>query len=153
MKPTQLLALSALSLLAMSHSCKKEAETTCPAQTIDTTTVTGWDYNTACFGPAYAGQAQTYVINSVAELQALNKCATAPTIDFTRYTLLVGKSATSACSFVQSQRFTQQTCDAYTYQVKIADAPCQKPNELIYCVLVPKLPAGAQVTFDVQPAR
>jgi len=150
MKMKQLLALAAGTLLLL-NSCKKDeaAQEDCPVLAVDTMAVTGWDASPYCFAtPVDGGKYQTYVINSAAELQALNHCTTAPTIDFARYTLLIGKTKTAACSSVKTQRVVR-SCARYTFEVALAAGACQASTEVLYYTLVPKLAAGEQVTFDV----
>ena len=151
MKTTYFLSLAAGSLLLLG-SCKKEES--CPAQAVATTGVAGWDASAYCFATPIAniGQAQTYVINSASELAALNHCQVVPTIDFARYTLLVGKTKTAACSSVAAQRVTRG-CARYTYQVELTAGVCQAVSEVLYYTLVPKLAAGETVAFEVAPPR
>lgn len=150
MKMKQVLTLVAGSLLLLS-SCKKEdvAQEDCAALTVETTAVTGWAASPYCFAtPVAGGQYQTYVVNSTAELQALNHCSTTPAIDFARYTLLVGKTKTAACSSVKTQQVVRR-CAQYTFRVTLAAGACQASTEVLYYVLIPKLATGAQVAFDV----
>lgn len=149
MKMKCLLPLAAGTLLLL-NSCKKEdVQTDCAAQTVETTAVTGWDASPYCFAtPVEGGQYQTYVINSAAELQALNHCTTTPTIDFARYTLLAGKTKTAACSSVKTQRVVRR-CAQYTFEVELVAGACQASTEVLYYTLVPKLAAGEPVTISV----
>lgn len=150
MHALRLLSLAAVSTLAMSFSCRKEEEPPCPEGEVTTTAVAGWSYSPYCFAtPIGNGPAQSYVINSDADLQALNHCTTAPTIDFNRYTLLAGKTQLPYCGSVGSQQVTRVCGAGYTYHVKLAAGLCQASTEVMYCVLVPKLPAGTAVAFDV----
>jgi hypothetical protein len=147
MKINYLLGLAAGGLLLLG-SCKKAAD--CPVLAVTTTDVTGWSASAYCFATPIAdiGQAQTYIINSASELQALNHCAVVPTIDFARYTLLIGKTKTAACSSVKAQQVTS-SCGKYTYKVALSAGLCQAVSEVLYYTLVPKLAASAQVVFDV----
>ena len=152
MKAKYLLTL-ATSLLLL-NSCKDdEALEDCPVLDVATASVTGWDASPYCFAtPVDGGQYQTYVINSAAELQALNHCTTTPTIDFARYTLLAGKTKTAACSSVKTQRVVR-SCAKYTFEVELVAGPCQAPTEVLYYTLVPKLSAGEQVAIEVTLPR
>jgi hypothetical protein len=152
MKMKQLLALATGLLLL--NSCKEDdAPQDCPVLTVATTEVTGWDASPYCFAtPVAGGQYQTYVINSAAELQALNHCTTTPTIDFARYTLLAGKTKTAACSSVKTQRVVR-SCAQYTFEVELAAGACQASTEVLYYALVPKLGASEQVTISVTLPR
>jgi hypothetical protein len=153
MKIKQLLALAASTLLLT--SCKKadSPPESCAVSVVETAAVTGWDASPYCFAtPVAGGQYQTYVINSAAELQALNHCTTTPTIDFDRYTLLAGKTKTAACSSVKTQRVVRR-CAQYTFEVVLAAGLCQASTEVLYYTLVPKLAAGEQVTSSVTLPR
>lgn len=151
MNTPRLLVLAAIGALATSFSCKQTDEAPCPEGPVTVLPLTNWNYSPYCFAtPVVGAQAQTYVINSAADLQALNHCTTAPTIDFSRYTLLAGKTKTASCSSVASQQLTQTCATGYTYRVKLAAGLCQASTEVMYCVLVPKIPAGTAVVFDVQ---
>ncbi len=146
----QLLPLAAGTLLLLA-SCQKEdlPQEACTVQPVETTAVTGWEASPYCFAtPVDGGKYQAYVINSATELQALNHCTTTPSIDFSRYTLLVGKTRTAACSSVQSQQVVR-SCAQYTVKVTLAAGLCQASTEVLYYTLVPKLPADAKVAFDV----
>lgn len=150
MSMKQLLVLAASSLLLL-NGCQKHdlPPDDCTAQSVETTEVAGWNASPYCVAtPVAVGQYQTYIINSAAELQALNHCTTTPSIDFARYTLLVGKTKTPACSFVKTQQVVR-SCAQYTYKVTLAAGLCQASTEVLYYTLVPKLAAGAQVTFTV----
>ena len=153
MKMKPLLALAASGLLLLT-GCKDDAAVAdCPVLDVETASVTGWDASPYCFAsPVEGAQYQTYVVNSAAELQALNHCTTTPTIDFARYTLLAGKTKTAACSFVKTQRVVRR-CATYTFEVELGAAPCQASTEVLYYTLVPKLAAGEQVTISVTLPR
>jgi hypothetical protein len=153
MKMKPLLALAAGSLLLL-NSCKENATPEdCAVLPVATADVTDWDANPYCLAtPVAGGQYQTYVINSAAELQALNHCNTAPTIDFARYTLLAGKTKTAACSSVKTQRVVR-SCAQYTFEVALAAGACQASTEVLYYTLVPKLAAGEQVAFNITLPR
>lgn len=154
MKTKRLLVLAAGALLLL-NSCKKEdlPQDACPVLAVAAAAVTGWEASPYCFAtPVAGGQYQTYVINSAAELQALNHCTTTPTIDFARYTLLAGKTKTAACSSVESQRVVR-SCAQYTFEVVLAAGACQASTEVLYYTLVPKLAAGEQVTISVTLPR
>jgi hypothetical protein len=154
MKLNQLFALAVGGLLLL-NSCKKEdaVQEDCPVLPVEAIDLVGWDASPYCFAtPVAGGQYQTYVINSAAELQTLNHCTTAPTIDFARYTLLIGKTKTAACSSVKTQRVMRR-CAQYTFEVELAAGLCQASTEVLYYTLVPKLAAGEQVTISVTLPR
>lgn len=152
MKMKPLLALAAGGLLLA--GCKDDLpQEDCPVLAVATTEVAGWEASPYCFAtPVAGGQYQTYVINSAAELQALNHCTTTPTIDFARYTLLAGKTKTAACSSVKTQRVVR-SCAHYTFEVELAAGACQASTEVLYYTLVPKLAAGEQVAISVTLPR
>jgi len=153
MKMKPLLALAAAGLLLLA-GCKDDLpQEDCPVANVETASATGWDASPYCFAtPVEGGQYQTYVVNSAAELQALNHCTTAPTIDFARYTLLAGKTKTAACSSVKTQRVVRR-CAQYTFEVELVAGACQASTEVLYYTLVPKLAAGEQVTIKVALPR
>jgi len=151
MKVSQLIALTAISLLAMSNSCKKEEGLPSPCETsllTDTAQITGLN---SCIAEPIpnAGQSLEYVVNSAADYQALFSCTTPPVVDFTTHTLLAGKTRTASCSHVLSQQVAL-TCTGYTYTVKLEAGVCAAVTNVVYYVLVPKIPSGTKVNFDVQ---
>ncbi|GAB3635564.1 hypothetical protein GCM10027422_11540 [Hymenobacter arcticus] len=150
-----LLALAAGSLLLFG-GCKKDEATPqdCSTLAVATTDVMGWMASPYCFATPVANVSltQSYVVNSASELQALNHCAVVPTIDFARYTLLIGKTKTAACSSVKAQQVTR-SCAQYTYKIELAAGLCQASTEVLYYTLVPKLAAEANVVFDVVPPK
>lgn len=150
MRALQLLALAATSLLAMSNTCKKDENIRpCPAAT-DVAIVQIAGLNACITEPIpNVGQSYEYIVNSAADYQALFACTTPPAVDFTTHTLLAGKTKTASCSHVLSQQLTQ-TCTGYTYQVKLEAGLCQAVTNVVYYTLVPKIPSGAKVDFDVQ---
>jgi hypothetical protein len=153
MRMKQILALATSTLLLLNSCKKEEAPTDCAEQAVETTAVAGWDASPYCFAlPVDGGQYQTYVINSAAEWQVLNHCTTVPTVDFARYTLLVGKTRTAACSSVKTQRVVRR-CAQYTFEVALAAGACQASTEVLYYTLVPKLAADAQVAISVTLPR
>lgn len=156
MQLRRLLALAALSFLAMSNSCKKEDDVVPCNASADVTTfqLTGLTARITEPVPT-VGQTNDYVINSAAEYRALFAGKKLPAVDFTTYTLLAGKTRTACASHVASQQVVQ-TCTGYTYAVKLAAdasaAAVASPAaaNVVYYVLVPRLPLGAQVKFAVE---
>jgi hypothetical protein len=150
MRFIQVLALVAGSLLTMSNSCKKEDDAQpCPGATaVKTAQVPGL---TACITEPIpnTGQSNSYVINSAAEYQELFACTPPPPVDFMTHTLLAGKTRLASCGHVVGQEVAQ-TCTGYTYTVHLEAGLCQAVTNVVYYVLVPKIPSGAKVTFDVQ---
>ncbi|RZK98194.1 MAG: hypothetical protein EOO62_26860 [Hymenobacter sp.] len=148
-----LLTLAAGSLLLLG-SCSKEEVLPqgCPIQEVPTTAITGWDASPYCFATPVADMSltQSYVVNSASELQAFNHCSSVPNIDFARYTLLIGKTKTAACSSVKTQLVTR-SCIQYTYKVELAAGLCQASTEVLYYALVPKVADGEKVVFEVVP--
>lgn len=146
-----LLTLATGSFLLLS-SCQREdvLPEGCPIQDVPTTAITGWDVSPYCFATPVTNVSltQSYVVNSAGELQVLNHCASVPDIDFTRYTLLIGKTKTAACSNVKAQLVTR-SCAQYIYRVELAAGLCQATTEVIYYTLVPKIAAADKVVFDV----
>ncbi|QKG54417.1 hypothetical protein [Hymenobacter sp. BRD67] len=134
MKVRQLLALTSLSLLTMSNSCKKEDDVVPCNASADVTTaqVAGLQLNIIEPVPN-VGQTNEYIINSKAEYQALFACKKLPAIDFTTHTLLAGKTRTPAGCHLLAQQVTQ-TCTGYVYTVKLAsDGAAPLPMLCITC--------------------
>lgn len=156
MQLRRLLALAALSFLAMSNSCKKDDDVVPCNASADVTTfqITGLAARITEPVPQ-VGQTHQYVINSAAEYRALFAGKKLPPVDFTTYTLLAGKTRTAGPCRVASQ-LVAQTCAGYTYAVKLAPgvAPAgatpASPANVVYYVLVPRLAPGAQVEFAVE---
>jgi len=146
----QLLALAALSLLTMSNSCKKEDDPT-PCTTSADVPSSQLDGFTATIAEPLpnVGQSNEYVVNSAAEYRALFTGSKLPVVDFATHTLLAGKTRTPNCSHVLTQQVTQ-ACTGYTYRVRLAAGPCAMPTNVVYYVIIPKMPATAKVSFDVQ---
>ena len=145
----RLLALAALSLLGMSNSCKKEDLAPCNASA-DVTLTPLLGLKAGISEPVpYVGQTNEYVINSAAEYQELFNTKKLPLVDFTRHTLLAGKTRTASSYHLLAQQVVQ-TCTGFTYAVQLAPNTAPKAGSVVYCVLVPKLPQGAKVAFDVQ---
>ena len=144
-------ALTAISLLTMSNSCHKEdEESPCPNLEITTSQVAGLGHNPGCYieTPPLPGQFKNHVINSAAEYNALFNCPPPP-IDFDTNTLLIGKTVTTSGNSIKSQQ-VQQACNTYTYTVEIQKGLTAVVQPTVYHALVPKLPAGAQVNFDIR---
>lgn len=151
MRTLHIAALAAISLLTMSNACHKEdEESPCPQLEITTAQVAGLGHNPGCYSesPPLPGQFKNHVINSAAEYNALFSCPPPP-IDFSTYTLLIGKTVTTSGNSIKSQQ-VQQACNAYTYTVEIQQGLTAVVQTTVYHALVPKLPAGAQVNFDVR---
>ena len=151
MKASHVLSLAALSLLTMSNSCRKDEDVVPCATTLavlETATVPGLKATITEPIPVL-NQSNGYVVNSEAEYRALFGGARLLPVDFSAYTLLAGKTRTATGSTVVAQLVTQ-TCNSYKYTVKLTAAERTKPTNVTYYVLVPKLPAGAKVVFDVQ---
>ncbi|MVN76510.1 hypothetical protein GO988_09260 [Hymenobacter sp. HMF4947] len=149
MKVNQYLMLAALSLLAMSNSCKKEEEITpCTAATeVETAQITSLK-PTITEPVPYVGQTNEYIINSAAEYQEVF-AGILPPVDFTNYTLLAGKTRLPSRGHVLAQQVVQ-TCLGYTYTVQLeADAQPVAAN-VVYYVLVPKIGPGTKVVFDIK---
>lgn len=145
------MGLAALSMLAMSNSCKKEEAGPVPCaatSNVETTQIAGLNAYIAEPIPN-AGQSLEYVVNSAEDYQALFAGATPPPVDFGAYTLLAGKTRTASCSHLLAQQVAH-TCTGYTYTVRLEAGLCAAATNVAYYVLVPKLPAGASVTFDVR---
>ncbi|MGI4737693.1 MAG: hypothetical protein ACRYG7_21200 [Janthinobacterium lividum] len=151
MRTPHVAALAALSLLTMSNACHKEtAESPCPSLEITTAQVAGLGNNPNCYSetPPPPGQFKNHVINSAAEYNALFNCPP-PAVNFNTYTLLIGKTVTTSGNFIKAQR-VQQACTNYTYTVDIQLGLTAVVQQAVYHTLVPKLPADAQVTFNIQ---
>lgn len=154
MKTLPLLAFVSISLLAMSNSCRKDNGTTdevCPSTTIAIAPLPGLAaFSPACFGGALTniGESKQYTINSASDYAAMFSCTPAPAIDFSINTLLVGKTKTASGRFVAAQQ-VQLTCSGYKYSVTLGDGVTTAVTETVYYVLIPKIPAGAQVTFEI----
>jgi hypothetical protein len=145
----QLLTLAALSLLSMSNSCKKDDVAPCNA-TADVTLTPLLGLRAGISEPVpYVGQTNEYVINSAAEYQELFNTKKLPLVDFSRHTLLAGKTRTASSYHLLAQQVVQ-TCTGFTYAVQLAPDAAPRAASVVYCVLVPKLPEGAKVAFDVQ---
>jgi hypothetical protein len=149
MKIRRLLALTAVSLLAMSNSCKKEDVAPCNASADVTMTQLAGLKATITEPVPYVGQTNEYVINSAAEYQEIFGGKKLPQVDFTTHTLLAGKTRTASSYHLLAQQVVQ-TCAGYTYSVQLAPGTAPTGVSVVYYVLVPKLPATAKVAFDVQ---
>lgn len=145
----RLLTLAALSFLAMSNSCKKEDVAPCNASADVTLTPLAGLKATITEPVPYVGQTNEYVINSAAEYQELFAGKKLPAVDFATHTLLAGKTRTASSYHLLAQQVVQ-TCAGYTYAVQLAPDAAPKTASVVYCVLVPKLPATAKVAFEVQ---
>lgn len=142
-------ALVAGSLLTMSNSCKKDDAQPCPgAVVVASAQIPGL---TPCITEPIpnTGQSNYYIVNSMAEYQELFACTPPPAVDFATHTLLAGKTRLATCGHVLSQEVVQ-TCAGYTYTVKLEAGLCQAVTNVVYYVLVPKIPSSAQVEVAVQ---
>jgi hypothetical protein len=151
MRTLHVAALAAISLLTMSNACHKDnGEAPCPNLEITTAQVAGLGHDPSCYieTPPLPGQFTNHVINSAAEYNALFNCPPPP-IDFDTNTLLIGKTTTTSGNYIKAQQ-VQQACNGYTYTVEIQKGLTAVIQPTVYHVLVPKLPAGAQVNFDIR---
>ncbi|MGI4870381.1 MAG: hypothetical protein ACRYFX_04290 [Janthinobacterium lividum] len=151
MRVSYFLALVALSLLTMSNSCKKEDDVvpcTTPLAVLEAAQIPGFKASITEPVPNL-DQSNGYVVNSEAEYRALFAGKKLPPVDFATHTLLAGKTRTATGGTVLAQLVTQ-TCTGYKYSVKLAPGPAAKAANVVYYVLVPKLPAEAKIEFDVQ---
>ena len=150
MQLRQLLAFATLSFLAMSNSCKKDDDVVPCNASADVTTIQLPGFVASIHEPVpNVGQSNTYIVNSAAEYRALFAGKTLPPVDFTAYTLLAGKTRTASCSYVQAQR-VRQTCTGYTYTVQLAADAGEIASNVVYYVLIARLPLSAKVELDVQ---
>ena len=151
MRTLHVAALAAISLLTMSNACHQEdQESPCPELEITIAQVAGLGHNPGCYveAPPPPGQFKNHVVNSAAEYNALFNCPPPP-IDFDANTLLIGKTVTTSGNSIKSQQI-RQACTSYTYAVEIQQGVTTIVQATVYHVLVPKLPAGAQVNFDIR---
>lgn len=145
-------ALTAFGLLALGPGCTPAdpvAPAACP-RPIAFSLVPG-GYERACLPMPLArvGQSQQYVIQSQAEYQALVACAGDRPVDFEHYTLLLGKTQTGREHLVLEQGVEQTCAGDYTYAVRLGGGVATAIADVVYHVLVPKLPAGTLVRFAV----
>lgn len=145
----RLTALFGISLLAMSNSCEKTtaSDGPCPTSPINSTSIAGLNCSTDTFSAV--GESKNHVITSVAQYAALFSCGNLPTIDFGTSTLLTGKIQSPSGGSVLSQQVVQ-TCNGYTYIVRVKQGITAVVIAIPYSVVVAKLPLNAQVNFDVQ---
>ncbi len=153
MTASRLVALVALGLLAMSNSCKKEDVVPCNASA-DVTIAQVAGLTASITEPVpNVGQTNQYFINSMAEYEAVFAGDCLPPIDFSRHTLLAGKTLTPTGCRVLTQQVAQ-TCTGYKYTVQLARGPGRTAANVVYYALLPKIQGPAQVEFDVQmPAQ
>lgn len=152
MKTVRTLAFAVLSVLSMSTSCEKqdrEQPGPCSAGPVPIIETPGLTTDCRRGSLANIGDAEQYVINSAAEYRAAFSCAPEPAVDFSKYTLLAGKTKTSTGRYIASQAVTA-ACPGYVYTVKLGPGLTQALTEVGYYAVVPKIPAGAPVRFDVQ---
>lgn len=133
----------------MSNSCKKEDVAPCNASADVTLTPLAGLKATITEPVPYVGQTNEYVINSAAEYQELFTGKKLPPVNFATHTLLAGKTRTASSYHLLAQQVVQ-TCAGYTYSVQLAPGPAPTGASVVYYVLVPKLPATAKVSFEVQ---
>jgi len=149
MKTRLLAALAVLALGTGCHDKIEDGQWVCPPFDPTTSQVAGLAGNPGCYLESPApGQFKNHVINTDADYQALFGCAPPP-IDFSKYTLLIGKTVTTSGNRITDQR-VQQDCWQYIYSVDIQQNLTTVVQPVVYHVLVPKLAAGVQVTFRVQ---
>lgn len=150
MKATQLGALVAISLLAMSHSCRESAtDAPCPESEIGGTSPQFYP----CIPDQRNPEPQLFVINSQAEFGKAFACSSySPRQSALRdSTLLVGWKYYASCGHVKSQRLTYACAsNTYTYRVEIEAGMCAAAFPVKSQLLVPKLPAGAKVVLEMQ---
>ena len=143
--------LAVFGALALGTGCQKQEDETWPCPTYDATItpVAGLDASLSCYQEVVApGQFKNHVINTTADYNALFSC-TPPAIDFTKYTLLIGKTTTTSGNRITSQ-LLRQDCMSLLYAVSIQQNPTAVVQPAVYYALVPKLPAGLSATFNVQ---
>jgi hypothetical protein len=144
--------LAALAALALGTGCQQKTEDeqwVCPPFDPTTIQVAGLAGNPGCYLESSApGQFKNHVINTDADYQALFSCPPPP-IDFSKYTLLIGKTVNTSGNFLKAQR-VQQDCLNYNYSVEIQQNLATVVQPIVYHVLVPKLAPGVQVSFNVQ---
>lgn len=106
--------------------------------------------------PLGLGQARNFIVQSqddFAQIYAASytRCGLPlPTIDFSRYTLLIGERRTSQPAPVLGQRVIGCPDGTYTYSVELGKGMVAALDFASYGVLVPKIPATASVDFDVR---
>jgi hypothetical protein len=141
--------LVALALGTGCQHCPLDEPSPCPTYDATIVPVAGLDASRSCYQEAAApGQFKNHVVETAADYTALFNC-TPPAIDFTKYTLLIGKTTTTSGNSIVSQK-VQQDCLTITYSVDIQQNLTAVVQPAVYYALVAKLPAGARVTFDVQ---
>jgi hypothetical protein len=117
----------------------------------------GWPNATNGDGPL--GLPINSVINTQEEYVKTIRCtghtSSLAEIDFTKHTLLAGKMWTPHLGFPRSVKFSQ-ACGEYRLNVNLWPAGSGSMHSLSsYFVLVPKLPVGAKVRFNIysKPCR
>lgn len=153
MKANQILALAGISMLAMSNSCEKQNDAApCEESQVAAQTPA---FSLICSLNARTGESKTYVINSSAELTSATLCGnnSLPLIDFKLYTLLAGRAAMPTGAVLQSQSVTKECSGNYKYTINIAEGVLEKPTDVDYSILVPKLANGANVNFTVNRVK
>lgn len=101
---------------------------------------------------AQVGQVRNLVINDEATYRALfpHPTYTPPPVDFTTHTLLLGKIRILYTGEVARQQLSLTCAGSYQYAVQVQPGLGQAATDVQYHAVVAKLPADAQVSFDVQ---
>lgn len=145
-------AFAAFGTFTLSTGCQDQPDKeTWPCPTYNATIVpmAGLDASLSCYQEVVQpGQFKNHVINTMADYNALFNC-TPPAIDFTKYTLLIGKTTTTSGNRITSQQLRQDCLNLY-YTVAIQQNPTTIVQSAVYYALVPKLPAGLTPSFRVQ---
>lgn len=149
---TPLLSVAALlstSLLLSAFSCERKTDDPCANREI-----AGRSYQFyPCISNQQSPSAQLFVVNSAAEFSNTFSCSSYRPRNavFQDSTLLVGWTQYCCCGHVKSQRLTYSCAsNTYTYQVEIEQGVCAAAMPVTSQLLVPKLPAGANVAIDMQ---
>ncbi|HET9504114.1 MAG TPA: hypothetical protein VFO93_11265 [Hymenobacter sp.] len=152
MKRCTVTAFAIVGALALATGCQNRTEEEtwpCPTYDATITPVAGLDASLSCYQEVVQpGQFKNHVVNTMADYNALFSC-TPPAIDFTKYTLLIGKTTTLSGNRITSQQLRQDCLSLY-YTVNIQQNPTTVVQPAVYYALVPKLPAGLNPSFQVQ---
>ncbi|UOG72887.1 hypothetical protein MTX78_12185 [Hymenobacter tibetensis] len=147
------LTLFVLSPLLCCFQCEKESPyVACAPEEIQA--VTTQEIAPVHFTPQANTRLETraFQVNSLAELTAIVPADQLQglNIDFALYTLVGGVSHRSGGISVTSQQVTQDCRDGYTYSARLADSPTLSPTNLLFGVLIPKLPKGTMISYELQ---
>lgn len=153
MKRAPKIALLLLSPLLCCFQCEKEDLPLKECDPTEIQTLTTQEVSPVFIEPQSGTQQGTrlFQVNSFTELAAAVPSAQLGNlpIDFSRYTLLGGVSVHSSGISIRPQLVTLDCNGIYTYSAKLEDGPILRPTALFFGVLVPKLPQGANVLFDL----